>query len=87
MENQHNNFLYLLDESSFCPTGYLCHLFVSFYINAQKLSSLEEALCEVDSSDPTTVSAIIDKYSEQPVLKGDSVCRRLALTQTDKHIQ
>jgi len=43
----------------------------------QKLSLLEEALCKVETSDPNVVSAIIDKYSEQPFLKDDSVYHRL----------
>lgn len=49
-----------------------------FIINVQKLISLEEALCKVESSDPAAVSAIIDKYTEQPILKEDSAYQRLA---------
>jgi len=48
-----------------------------FAMYAQKLSSLEESLCKVETSDPAIVSAIIDKYSEQPFLKEDSVYHRL----------
>ncbi|GMI95483.1 beta-hydroxyisobutyryl-CoA hydrolase 1 [Hibiscus trionum] len=43
----------------------------------QKLSMLEAALCDVDSSDPTFISTIIDQYSEQPSLKEHSVYNRL----------
>jgi len=43
----------------------------------QKLSLLEEELCKVEASDPNAVSVIIDKYSEQPFLKDDSVYHRL----------
>lgn len=48
-----------------------------FFMKAQKLSLLEESLCKVETSDPAAVSAIIDKYSEQPFLKEDSVYHRL----------
>jgi hypothetical protein len=48
-----------------------------FAMNAKKLSLLEESLCKVETSDPVVVSSIIDKYSEQPALKADSVYHRL----------
>lgn len=51
---------------------------VSFVTIVQKLISLEEALCNVESSDHAAVSAIIDKYSEQPIVKKDSAYHRLA---------
>lgn len=43
----------------------------------QKLTSLEEALYKVETSDPNAVSEIINKYSEQPFLKEDSVYHRM----------
>lgn len=68
----------------------LCPLLLPFIINAQKLSLLEESLCKVETSDPTAVSAIIDKYSEQPSLKEDSVYHRLVcniyIQHTNTHI-
>ncbi|XP_014516624.1 3-hydroxyisobutyryl-CoA hydrolase 1 isoform X1 [Vigna radiata var. radiata] len=47
------------------------------FVPSSKLSLLEEALCKVETSDPNAVSAIIDKYSEQPFLKDDSVYHRM----------
>ncbi|KAK7286715.1 hypothetical protein RJT34_21916 [Clitoria ternatea] len=49
----------------------------SHFVPSSKLSLLEESLCKVETSDPTAVSAIIDKYSEQPFLKEDSVYHRM----------
>ncbi|KAK7382759.1 hypothetical protein VNO80_01816 [Phaseolus coccineus] len=47
------------------------------FVPSSKLSLLEEALCKVETSDPNAVSVIIDKYSEQPFLKDDSVYHRM----------
>ncbi|KAL6008482.1 hypothetical protein ACLOJK_033994 [Asimina triloba] len=41
------------------------------------LSALEEALKKVKSSDPATISGIIDEFALRPVVKQNSVCRRL----------
>ncbi|KAJ6874123.1 hypothetical protein NC651_032839 [Populus alba x Populus x berolinensis] len=41
-----------------------------------KLLLLEEALVNLDSSDPARISAIIDEYSERPYLKGKSAYHR-----------
>ena len=50
-----------------------------FLIIGQRLSLLEEALCKVDSSDPAIISAVIDKYSQQPYMKEQSAYHRLFL--------
>jgi 3-hydroxyisobutyryl-CoA hydrolase len=44
-------------------------ILMCFLIVGQRFSLLEEALCKVDSSDPTIISSIIDEYSEKPYLK------------------
>ncbi|KAI3940719.1 hypothetical protein MKW98_030038 [Papaver atlanticum] len=43
----------------------------------KKLSLLNEALNKVNTSDPVVISAIIDKFSEQPHLKERSAYHRL----------
>ncbi|KAG4940688.1 hypothetical protein JHK87_044559 [Glycine soja] len=55
----------------FVPSSARVHLLSKMTV--EKLSLLEEALCKVETSDPNAVSAIINKYSEQPFLKEDSV--------------
>lgn len=61
-----------LDGAEMLACGLATH-----FVPSSKLSSLEESLCKVETSDPTIVSAIIDKYSEQPSLKKDSVYHRM----------
>ncbi|KAG4938576.1 hypothetical protein JHK84_044825 [Glycine max] len=57
-----------LDGAEMLACGLATH-----FVPSSKLSLLEEALCKVETSDPNAVSAIINKYSEQPFLKEDSV--------------
>lgn len=61
-----------LDGAEMLACGLATH-----FVPSSKLSSLEESLCKVETSDPAIVSAIIDKYSEQPSLKKDSVYHRM----------
>ena len=49
-------------------------------VTQQRLPSLEEDLCKVDSSDSAIISEIIDKYSQQPNLKENSAYLRLVVT-------
>ena len=49
------------------------------FVPSSKLSLLEELLCKVESNDPTYVYALIDKYSQQPVLKENSVYHKLVV--------
>ncbi|KAF7844647.1 3-hydroxyisobutyryl-CoA hydrolase 1-like [Senna tora] len=53
-----------LDGAELLACGLATH-----FVCSSKLSSLEEDLCKVESNDPTAVTAIIDRYSEQPILK------------------
>lgn len=62
-----------LDGAELLACGLATH-----FVPSSKLASLEEDLCRVASSNPAAVSAIIDKYSEQPILKKDSAFHRLA---------
>ncbi|CAJ2664801.1 unnamed protein product [Trifolium pratense] len=61
-----------LDAAEMLACGLATH-----YVPSWKLSVLEESLCKVETSDPVVVSSIIDKYSEQPSLKADSVYHRM----------
>ncbi|KAK7350556.1 hypothetical protein VNO77_09302 [Canavalia gladiata] len=61
-----------LDGAEMLACGLATH-----FVPSSKLSSLEESLCKVETSDSTAVSAIIDKYSEQPSLKEGSVYYRM----------
>ncbi|RDX63871.1 putative 3-hydroxyisobutyryl-CoA hydrolase 3, partial [Mucuna pruriens] len=61
-----------LDGAEMLACGLATH-----FVPSSKLSLLEEALCKVETSDSNAVSAIINKYSEQPFLKEDSVYHRL----------
>jgi len=61
-----------LDGAEMLACGLATH-----FVPSSKLSLLEEALCKVETSDPNAVSAIINKYSEQPFLKEDSVYHRM----------
>ncbi|XP_020216074.1 3-hydroxyisobutyryl-CoA hydrolase 1 [Cajanus cajan] len=63
-----------LDGAEMLACGLATH-----FVPSSKLSLLEEALCKVETSDPNAVSAIINKYSEQPFLKEDSVYHRMAV--------
>ncbi|KAJ9159705.1 hypothetical protein P3X46_025184 [Hevea brasiliensis] len=61
-----------LDGAEMLESGLATH-----FVPSAKLSLLEEALHKEDSSDPVTISSIIDKYSQQPYLKEQSACLRL----------
>ncbi|ESW06269.1 hypothetical protein PHAVU_010G033500 [Phaseolus vulgaris] len=61
-----------LDGAEMLACGLATH-----FVPSSKLSLLEEELCKVEASDPNAVSVIIDKYSEQPFLKDDSVYHRM----------
>lgn len=61
-----------LDGAEMLLCGLATHL-----VPSAKLPLLEEALVNLDSSDPARISAIIDEYSERPYLKGKSAYRRL----------
>ncbi|GMJ11853.1 beta-hydroxyisobutyryl-CoA hydrolase 1 [Hibiscus trionum] len=61
-----------LDGAEMLACGLATH-----FVPSAKLSMLEAALCDVDSSDPAIISTIIDQYSEQPSLKEHSVYNRL----------
>ncbi|KAF9669722.1 hypothetical protein SADUNF_Sadunf14G0136700 [Salix dunnii] len=54
----------------------MCGL-ATHFVPSAKLPLLEEALVNLDSSDPAMISAIIDEYSERPYLKGKSAYHRL----------
>ncbi|GLT92841.1 hypothetical protein SLE2022_106560 [Rubroshorea leprosula] len=61
-----------LDGAEMLACGLATH-----YVPSARLSTLENALCNVGSDDPSIVSSIIDKYSEQPYLKEQSSYNRL----------
>ncbi|KAG6748853.1 hypothetical protein POTOM_048790 [Populus tomentosa] len=61
-----------LDGAEMLLCGLATHL-----VPSAKLPLLEEALVNLDSSDPARISAIIDEYSERPYLKGKSAYHRL----------
>lgn len=63
-----------LDGAEMLACGLATH-----FVPSSKLLLLEESLCKVETSDPAAVSAIIDKYSEQPFLKEDSFYHRMDL--------
>lgn len=63
---------YRLDGAEMLACGLATH-----FVPLEKLSVLEEALCKVNTSDPRIVSAIIDKFSQQPLLKEKSSYHRL----------
>ncbi|KAJ6680733.1 3-HYDROXYISOBUTYRYL-COA HYDROLASE 1 [Salix purpurea] len=54
----------------------MCGL-ATHFVPSAKLPLLEEALVNLDSSDPAMISAIIDEYSERPYLKGKSAYHQL----------
>ncbi|KAB5527831.1 hypothetical protein DKX38_021678 [Salix brachista] len=54
----------------------MCGL-ATHFVPSAKLPLLEEALVNLDSSDPAMISAIIDEYSERPFLKGKSAYHQL----------
>ncbi|KAK2650927.1 hypothetical protein Ddye_018416 [Dipteronia dyeriana] len=60
-----------LDGAEMLACGLATH-----FVPSSRLSLLEETLCKVDSSDPTIVSTIIDKFSQQPYLKDHSAYHR-----------
>ncbi|KAG6597228.1 3-hydroxyisobutyryl-CoA hydrolase 1, partial [Cucurbita argyrosperma subsp. sororia] len=47
------------------------------YPTSQRLTQLEEALCRADTSQPSIISAIIDKFSRTPILHEQSAYNRL----------
>ncbi|XP_052192575.1 3-hydroxyisobutyryl-CoA hydrolase 1 isoform X3 [Diospyros lotus] len=53
-----------LDGAEMLACGLATH-----FVPSPSLSSLEEALCKLNSTDPATISANIDGFSEQPTLK------------------
>ncbi|KAJ0111013.1 hypothetical protein Patl1_00010 [Pistacia atlantica] len=61
-----------LDGAEMLACGLATH-----FVPSSRLSSLEEALCKIDSSDPTVISEIIDKYTQQPYLKDHSAYHRM----------
>ncbi|KAL4355987.1 hypothetical protein HN51_027362 [Arachis hypogaea] len=61
-----------LDGAEMLTCGLATH-----FVPSSKLPLLEESLYKVENNDATAVSAIIDKYSEQPSLKEDSVYHRM----------
>ncbi|CAN1179567.1 3-hydroxyisobutyryl-CoA hydrolase 1 [Linum perenne] len=61
-----------LDGAEMLACGLATH-----FVPSAKLSLLEEELCKVDSSDSAVISAIIDRYSQQPCLKDQSSYKRL----------
>ncbi|XP_027335103.1 3-hydroxyisobutyryl-CoA hydrolase 1-like isoform X2 [Abrus precatorius] len=61
-----------LDGAEMLACGLATH-----FVPTSKLSLLEESLCKVETSDSSAISAVIDKYTEQPSLKEDSVYHRM----------
>ncbi|XP_057980440.1 3-hydroxyisobutyryl-CoA hydrolase 1-like [Malania oleifera] len=61
-----------LDGAEMLACGLATH-----FVPKMALSLLEEALYKADSSDPDIISAIIDGFSQQPVLKENSAYHRL----------
>ncbi|XP_050238574.1 3-hydroxyisobutyryl-CoA hydrolase 1-like [Mercurialis annua] len=61
-----------LDGAEMLACGLATH-----FVPLRRLSLLEEALHKVDSSDPSVVSCIIDKYCQPPHLKHESAYHRL----------
>ncbi|CAN1238080.1 3-hydroxyisobutyryl-CoA hydrolase 1 [Linum grandiflorum] len=61
-----------LDGAEMLACGLATH-----FVPSAKLNLLEEELCKVDSSDSAIISAIIDRYSQQPCLKDQSAYKRL----------
>ncbi|KAH7864283.1 hypothetical protein Vadar_027772 [Vaccinium darrowii] len=57
-----------LDGAEMLACGLATH-----FVPEARLSLLEEALCNANSSDPDIISAIIDEFSQQPRLKEKSV--------------
>ncbi|KAL5862468.1 hypothetical protein ACOSQ4_003764 [Xanthoceras sorbifolium] len=61
-----------LDGAEMLACGLATH-----FVPSSRLSLLEETLCKVASSDTAIVSAIIDKFSQQPCLKDSSAYHRM----------
>ncbi|CAK9143393.1 unnamed protein product [Ilex paraguariensis] len=61
-----------LDGAEMLACGLATH-----FVPSERLSSLEEALLKVDSSDPAVISATINEFSQVPNLKEKSVYRWL----------
>ncbi|KAE8650279.1 hypothetical protein Csa_010883 [Cucumis sativus] len=61
-----------LDGAEMLACGLATH-----FVTSEKLTHLEEALCRADTSEPSIISSIIDKFSQRPILKGQSVYHRL----------
>ncbi|KZV14961.1 3-hydroxyisobutyryl-CoA hydrolase 1 [Dorcoceras hygrometricum] len=63
-----------LDGAEMLACGLATH-----FVPSERLSLLEEALCKVDSSDPTVISSTISQFSHAPSLKKNSVYNRLVI--------
>ncbi|KAL5724339.1 3-hydroxyisobutyryl-CoA hydrolase [Ranunculus cassubicifolius] len=61
-----------LDGAEMLACGLATH-----FVPASKLAALEEALFEVNSTDPAIIAAIVDEFSQQPPLKEKSAYHRL----------
>ncbi|KAH7863497.1 hypothetical protein Vadar_018233 [Vaccinium darrowii] len=61
-----------LDGAEMLACGLATH-----FVPEARLSLLEEAICNANSSDPAIISAIIDEFSQQPRLKEKSVYHQL----------
>ncbi|CAK9318943.1 unnamed protein product [Citrullus colocynthis] len=61
-----------LDGAEMLACGLATH-----FVPSERLTDLEEALCRADTSQPSIISAIIDKFSRRPILKDTSVYHRL----------
>lgn len=58
------------------PEMLACGL-ATHFVHSKNLPLLEEALCKATSYEPANISAVIDKYSDQPEVKRNSAFRRL----------
>ncbi|KAL0547946.1 hypothetical protein IC582_012385 [Cucumis melo] len=61
-----------LDGAEMLACGLATH-----FVTSERLTLLEEALCRADTSEPSIISSIIDKFSQRPILKEQSVYHRL----------
>ncbi|XP_022146979.1 3-hydroxyisobutyryl-CoA hydrolase 1-like [Momordica charantia] len=61
-----------LDGAEMLACGLATH-----FVASERLAQLEEALCRADTSQPSIISEIIDKFSQTPIFKEQSVYHRL----------
>ncbi|XP_022959992.1 3-hydroxyisobutyryl-CoA hydrolase 1-like isoform X1 [Cucurbita moschata] len=61
-----------LDGAEMLACGLATH-----FVPSERLTQLEEALCRADTSQPSIISAIIDKFSRTPILHEQSAYNRL----------